>query len=256
MQNLERKEKDRPHKERKETTRNEDRLPRRQEAAANARDGLSPVRVKDIQVDTVRRSAKHKEDVEDEPLKKRSMPPPYTKPAANKGSGTSSEDSDSSNDKVEDEDAARGKPTSKSVRTRNTKPSPEVVEKETVKVKEVNKENVAQGRRVLKFLDGGHGGKRDEEEKMMDKLLRHYSRKNGTNKNAKPEPELKLPPNLKNQEGPTRASSLRVESTESPMKHSRAASFHPDMLNANAHVHPKLPDYDEFVARLAAFRGK
>lgn len=263
----------------KETTRNEDRWPRRKESPADARDGLSPpVKIKDIQVDTVRRTARPNEGVaptrkvlgeddEDEPLKQRQTPP-YTKPVANKATSSSSDESDSSNGKGEPtvDEVLKGKPMVKSVRTRHTKPSPgeEVAggdEMETVKGV-VNKENVAQGRRILKFFDGGRG--RDEE-KMMDKLLRHYSKKKGSNKNGKSEAELKLPPmdsskdkNLRGQDGPNRASSLRVKPTSpaeiDPRKHSRAASFHPDQ--PNAHVHPKLPDYDEFVARLAAFRGK
>ncbi|XP_057772994.1 uncharacterized protein LOC130992397 [Salvia miltiorrhiza] len=195
---------------------------------------------------------------EDEPLKLRRTPP-YTKPVPNKATSSSSDESDSSNDKVVEateptvDEVLRGKPMGRSVRTRHTKPSPVGGGDEKGPV---NKENVAQGRRILRFFDGGRGH-RGEEEKTMDKLLRHYSRKKGS----------KLPPtdsskekNLRSQDGPTRASSLRVEPTgpteADPRKHSRAASFHPDLLNANAHVHPKLPDYDEFVARLAAFRGK
>ncbi|KAH6800551.1 Regulator of Vps4 activity in the MVB pathway protein [Perilla frutescens var. hirtella] len=288
--------KDLPFYERKQTTRNEDRLPRKKESAANPRDGVSPpLKVKDIQVDTVRRTAKPKEatpvrkvpkeDDEHEPLKHRSIPPPYTKLEVNKAKVSSSDESDSSNDKVKakeptdaEEDHAQddavltAKVMGKSVRTRLPKASPgqDVAGGDEIeRVKEKNKENVAQSRKVLKFFDGGRD-QRDEEEK-MDRLLKHYSRKKGSNKNGRSEAELKPTSqhapmdssskvkNFRNQDGPIRTSSLRVEPTsptDTSKKHSRAASFHPDLLNGNAHVHPKLPDYDEFVARLAAFRGK
>ncbi|KAL1551490.1 hypothetical protein AAHA92_19329 [Salvia divinorum] len=228
---------------------------KKKESPVDARNGLNP---------PVKTKVPKEED-EDEPLKPRRTPP-YTKPVPNKAASSSSDESDSGNDKVEAapeptvDEVLGGKPMGKSVRTKHTKPLPdqEVVDQ---KEKVVNKENVAQGRRILRFFDGGRGH-RDEEEKAMDRLLRHYSRKKGSNK-----PEGKLPPtgsrkekNLKGQDGPTRASSLRVEPVgpveTDPRKHSRAASFHPDLLNGNAHVHPKLPDYDEFVARLEAFKQK
>ncbi|XP_047957943.1 uncharacterized protein LOC125203598 [Salvia hispanica] len=235
----------------------------RKESPVGARNGLSPP-VRTNKAAAPVGKVPNEED-EDEPLKPRRTPP-YTKTVPNKAASSSSDESDSSNDKVEaapeptvDEVLRGNKPIVKSVRTKHTKPLPdqEVVPGGDEKEKVVNKENVAQGRRILRFFDGGRG-QRDEEEKMMDRLLRHYSRKKGSNK-----PEGKLPPtdsrkekNLKGQDGPTRASSLRAEPVgpveTDPRKHSRAASFHP----GNAHVHPNMPDYDEFMARLEAFRKK
>ncbi|KAG6422292.1 hypothetical protein SASPL_118858 [Salvia splendens] len=187
-----------------------------QEIAAEA--GLNAY---DKSVDKVRTAAKPKEDDEDE--------------------------------SVVDNVLTGNKPMGKSARTRLTKPPPvqEVaVGDENEKV--VNIENVAQGRRTLRFFNGG-GGHRDEEEKTMDRLLRHYSMKKGSNKTDKSEKEAKL----RSQDGPTRASSLPVEPMgPTDTEHPRAASCHLDLMNANVHVHPKLPDYDEFVARLAAFREK
>ncbi|KAH6760781.1 hypothetical protein C2S51_017730 [Perilla frutescens var. frutescens] len=103
---------------------------------------------------------------------------------------------------------------------------------EIEKVKEKNEENLAQSQKVLKFFDGGRD-QRDEEEKMMDRLLKHYSRKNGSNKNGRSEAELKptsqhVPMDSSskvknfrnNQDGPIRTSSLRVEPT-SPTDTSR-----------------------------------
>lgn len=264
---------DQPFHERKESSRNEDRLPRKRDVVS------PPINVKDLQVDKVRETAKpnaatdvrkvSKKDDKDEPLKhNRLIPPPYTKPEVNKANSSSTDESDSSNDKVDDDAVLGAKLMGKSVRTRHHKPSPgqenaEVGEKEKEKERNINKENVAQGRRILRFFDGGRDQRRghderDDEEKMMDKLLRHYSKKKGPNKNGKSEAEHG-PMDSSKVKNPMRASSLRAEPTsptETPKKHSRATSFHPDLRNGNGHVHPKLPDYDEFVARLAAFRGK
>ncbi|KAM0026258.1 putative vacuolar protein sorting-associated protein Ist1 [Helianthus debilis subsp. tardiflorus] len=109
---------------------------------------------------------------------------------------------------------------------------------------------------------------RDDEEKMMDKLLLHYSKKpssgydieklrrkkNRSNMNSKsPSPhhndaEMSVPP--------ARSISLPHESGEvEPKKvYARANSFQPD--NQAKHVHPKLPDYDDLAARFAALRGR
>lgn len=38
--------------------------------------------------------------------------------------------------------------------------------------------------------------------------------------------------------------------------HNRAKSMQPEMVHGVGHVHPKLPDYDDLAARLAALRGK
>ncbi|KAH9666077.1 Regulator of Vps4 activity in the MVB pathway protein [Citrus sinensis] len=38
--------------------------------------------------------------------------------------------------------------------------------------------------------------------------------------------------------------------------HNRAMSLQPEMVHGVGHVHPKLPDYDDLAARLAALRGK
>ncbi|KAI3786064.1 hypothetical protein L1987_45191 [Smallanthus sonchifolius] len=85
------------------------------------------------------------------------------------------------------------------------------------------------------FLDHNY---RDEEEKKMDKLLSHYSRK---------------PSHLP---APKRTGSLPSEpvaaggAVDERKGLSRAATYQP----GPGHVHPKLPDYDDFVAQ-AAFRA-
>lgn len=93
----------------------------------------------------------------------------------------------------------------------------------------------------------------DEEERKMDELLMHYS-----NKNAAPETS-KEPKSRRRAFGPeSRAASLPLEVTspvETKNGHTRATSYVADM-NGKGHIHPKLPEYDDFVARLAAFRGE
>ncbi|KAJ0780658.1 putative vacuolar protein sorting-associated protein Ist1 [Helianthus annuus] len=118
------------------------------------------------------------------------------------------------------------------------------------------------------FDDEQYRSHRDDEEKMMDKLLLHYSKKpssgydieklrrkkNRSNMNSKsPSPhhndaEMSVPPK--------RSISLPHESGEvEPKKvYARANSFQPD--NQAKHVHPKLPDYDDLAARFAALRGR
>lgn len=83
----------------------------------------------------------------------------------------------------------------------------------------------------------------DEEEMKMDKLLSHYSKK---------------PTHIPS--APTRSGSLPAESVATPVAINerkglaRAATCQPDSASS-PHVHPKLPDYDHFVAQLAAFRA-
>ncbi|KAM7255531.1 hypothetical protein ACFE04_008429 [Oxalis oulophora] len=54
---------------------------------------------------------------------------------------------------------------------------------------------------------------------------------------------------------PARSASLPLESEYEPcLKPARASSLEPEMLGAG-HVHPKLPDYDDLAARIAALNG-
>ncbi|KAF8393350.1 hypothetical protein HHK36_021593 [Tetracentron sinense] len=126
------------------------------------------------------------------------------------------------------------------------------------------------------LLDDDHD-RTDEEEKMMDRLLMHYSKKQSTYEPRKVRSKLKGPPSLHvpaydgespcyegrdhlNSElrpSPVRALSLPPEQTtltEAARGPARATSFQPDMLNPAGHVHPKLPDYDDLAARFAALR--
>ncbi|XP_077237914.1 uncharacterized protein LOC143879421 [Tasmannia lanceolata] len=116
----------------------------------------------------------------------------------------------------------------------------------------------------------------DDEEEFMDRLLIHYSKKQSTfddkkigiglkahiqstakadessTSQTKDEARLKPVSRLP----PTRAVSLPPERTATeevaPGGPVRATSFQPDACGG--HVHPKLPDYDDLVARFAALR--
>ncbi|XP_059303306.1 uncharacterized protein LOC132055476 [Lycium ferocissimum] len=102
---------------------------------------------------------------------------------------------------------------------------------------------------------------KDEEEKLMDRQLMHLSRKKfqrSVNKPKEPAVDSTSEVSRRRSMG-NRATSLPVELEQtSPRElskgHHRTNSFQPDMLGSNRHVHPKLPDYDDFVARLASLR--
>ncbi|GFP88891.1 ist1-like protein [Phtheirospermum japonicum] len=198
--------------EQKEASRNEDRLPKKKETAVHP--------AKDNQVDTIRKT-ESKDD--NNLLKYKSVAPPYTKSEVEKP---------------------------KSVRRRNLKPEIDGGGPEE-KRERTNKEKAAQGQRILRFFDDdGEPEKQDDDEKVLDKLLQLYSRKNGPSATDEKGKAMKPRTN--------RLSSLPVGLAEFPegskKQHTRSSSLQLDG-NSNGHVHPKLPDYDDFVARLAAFRG-
>ncbi|KAI4387021.1 hypothetical protein MLD38_004888 [Melastoma candidum] len=108
----------------------------------------------------------------------------------------------------------------------------------------------------------------DEEEKMMDRLLLHYSKKQSPYEMDKFRGSLKPPHSRAQGQGQeeverpaaVRPSSLRLEpvtptdATDSSKGHCRSASLPPQMLAG--HVHPNLPNYSDLVERLATLRGQ
>ncbi|XP_019251479.1 PREDICTED: uncharacterized protein LOC109230424 [Nicotiana attenuata] len=122
------------------------------------------------------------------------------------------------------------------------------------------KDNGKRGIRITK------GDQRDEEEKMMDRLLIHYTQKQLQNEIKKPKPVVKLPKiaevdacevSRQSPSGRAATTPIELEHASPALKvREEANSFEQDMLSPNGHIHPKLPDYDDFVTRLAAFRGK
>ncbi|GER48361.1 regulator of Vps4 activity in the MVB pathway protein [Striga asiatica] len=220
--------------------RNEDRLPKKNKSPElrKRHDQVPPV--KDILVDTITRTEKPKDEElvkkkvqaheTDEKLleQKKSIPaPPYTKP---------------------EPEPKEIRPVPKSVRRRFMKPEM----KEEDNIQRLNREKAEQGQRILRFLDDdGRKKHKDEEEKMMDRLLRHYSKKNGQSSVAADEKGKSAKPHRANRVGSLPAALLDHHPPEDSKKHSRTFSLD---NNNNAHVHPKLPDYDDFVARLAELR--
>lgn len=135
-------------------------------------------------------------------------------------------------------------------------------------------------RHGLQILFDDEHRQNDEEEKMIDKLLIHYSKKPSIPVPEKPRRKSKnhhahqmdnsAREYLKNgsrggsdetPDGvslPPRSVSLPREQTRAEKVDkvfTRAASFQPDRSNEARHVHPKLPDYDDLAARIAALRG-
>ncbi|KAK9049550.1 hypothetical protein SSX86_013571 [Deinandra increscens subsp. villosa] len=165
-----------------------------------------------------------------------SMGPPYIKPDVSKKTSGSNVDDDKFKS-VEETDAF-SKPVPRSMRIRRPL-------KQSVGSSRGNNDVLKTSTKIStgenSFLDYDY---RDEEENKMDKLLSHYSRK---------------PSHLP---APKRIGSLPSEpvsagaAVDERKGLARAASFQADSgLGPRGHVHPKLPDYDDFVARLAAFRA-
>ncbi|XP_062218248.1 uncharacterized protein LOC133918399 [Phragmites australis] len=115
-------------------------------------------------------------------------------------------------------------------------------------------------------------GGRDDEERMMDKLLMHYSKK-GTGREERkervksriPRPRADQPADsvikLSSKEEtpahpPERALSLPSESASlkaKPKAPVRSMSMQPEKSRGN--VHPRMPDFDELAARISALRN-
>ncbi|GAB2219765.1 hypothetical protein Droror1_Dr00007402 [Drosera rotundifolia] len=132
-----------------------------------------------------------------------------------------------------------------------------------------------ESRKGLQILfDDDQGKMNDEEEKIIDKLLLHYSQKRPTVDPAGPrrhstaesaDARMSSVDRARHQKNgaavavppPERSRSLprQQETVLEPTKvFSRAVSFQPEMLTPAKHVHPKLPDYDDLAARFAALK--
>ncbi|XP_050384513.1 uncharacterized protein LOC126801098 [Argentina anserina] len=107
---------------------------------------------------------------------------------------------------------------------------------------------------------------RDEEERVMDGLLMHYSRKQSPYDRSNMKGSLK-PRNNQSDDDTRHRSSMSERnspagraaslpppepsaSPEETKRSAQASSFQPE-----AHVHPRLPEYDDLASRIAALRG-
>lgn len=137
-------------------------------------------------------------------------------------------------------------------------------------------------RKGLQILFDDEHYQNDEEERMIDKLLIHYSKKPSAyepgnvvrrkSKSRHPHQqgttEVDKSPRHTSRDGPDEISETvsapprsislphETNSSEAMKLFTRAASFQPDRSSAARHVHPKLPDYDDLAARFAALKGR
>lgn len=129
-------------------------------------------------------------------------------------------------------------------------------------------------RRGLQLLFDDEQHRNYEEERIIDKLLLHYSKKPTifVPEKSRRKSKSRHAHQMDNPGGessrnetpemnavPPRSVSLPREEIE-PVKVNkectRAATFQPDRSSPARHVHPKLPDYDDLAARFAAMRGR
>ncbi|MBA0565325.1 hypothetical protein Golob_010209 [Gossypium lobatum] len=204
------------------------------------------------------------------PFYYRFIPPPYVRPALGKEKSIT-EDPMAPNDNTENENnnkwnepVAESKPEPRSVWRRPLRPPPG-----SKGLSGFGNNVAANMSQTSTQMEGSD--KRDEEEKRMDELLVHYSKKKSPFewvsrwKTAIVAP----PPGKQESEGTSKAPGLRstksspislpgrvasfsketTSSTERAGRHTRAASD-----GFAGHVHPKLPDYDDLATRFAALR--
>ncbi|OWM89909.1 uncharacterized protein LOC116195424 [Punica granatum] len=138
-------------------------------------------------------------------------------------------------------------------------------------------------RQGLQILFDDERYQKDEEERIIDKLLIHYSKKSSTYEGGRVKRKSRsrrhdgvgtdageFPLNRRAEieraddefgvVAAPRSVSLPREQPSAPPEptkvFTRAATFQPDRSNAAKHVHPKLPDYDDLAARFAALKGR
>uniref|UniRef100_M1A4E0 Uncharacterized protein n=1 Tax=Solanum tuberosum TaxID=4113 RepID=M1A4E0_SOLTU len=211
---------------------------RRRDSLSRKTDDLPPV--KDIEVIQRQQNkpeieiAPEEESDDKKPLHYRSILPPYIKPSLTKNtSDTVSPTSSTGEENCKDDAAEKAKDKPRSARTRHG----------------------------TKVTTGDDKEPQDEEEKLIDRLLIYLSRKKYQNSvNAPKEAAVDSPSKVSRRRSMgNRTLSLPAEREQTSPRdqrrgHARTNSFQPDMLGSNRHVHPKLPDYDDFVARLASLR--
>lgn len=125
-----------------------------------------------------------------------------------------------------------------------------------------------ESKRGLQILFDDEKHKKDEEERVIDRLLIHYSKKPTISMPEKARRRSKSRHAHQMDDGPDKTPDIIPRAPRSvslPHEQSqemevnkvftRAASFQPDRSKEARHVHPNLPDYDDLAARLAALRG-
>ncbi|KAJ9167805.1 hypothetical protein P3X46_019398 [Hevea brasiliensis] len=147
-------------------------------------------------------------------------------------------------------------------------------------VKKRSKSRRDDSRRGLQILFDDEHYRNDKEERMIDKLLIHYSKKPSAYEPGKVRRKSKSrhanhqdneedkspqhgskdrPDETSEMFPPPRSISFPHEQTtpsEATKVFNRAASFQPDRSSPAKHVHPRLPDYDDLAAQFAALKGR
>ena len=212
------------------------------------------------------------------PFYYRFVPPSYVRPSLGEEKSnteeptTPSDNTDNEKNNKWNNSAGESKPKPRSVRRRPLKPPPGREDLSSfgndgaasISSTAVNHKEARKG---LASIQMEESDQRDEEEKMMDGLLMHYSKKKSPYEEvSKWKANLKPPPGRQTAEDTKEGSSFRsaksdpssppdraaTSPTETAGRHNRASSFQPDMFAG--HVHPKLPEYEDLATRLAALR--
>ncbi|KAJ6947334.1 hypothetical protein NC651_001887 [Populus alba x Populus x berolinensis] len=235
------------------------------------------------------------------PISYRFTPPPYRRTIVEKESKI--EEPLISSDKIAAEEANHAddstnetKPKPRSVRRRPLKPPPghtdsgsierplkpppgrervgsiESDESARIKSTAMKQEEPRRGLRIFLTDDDDDDDQRDGEEKEIDGLLMHYSKKDSRYEPSKLNPYTNPPSRQTSDDSgkstrhrnaiselplpPGRATSPREPGTQTgaATRLGRAVSAQPEIMTGR--VHPNLPDYDELAARIAAFKGR
>ncbi|XWS16361.1 hypothetical protein CRYUN_Cryun34aG0079200 [Craigia yunnanensis] len=212
------------------------------------------------------------------PLYYRFIPPPNVRPSLGKEKGSTEQPttpSDNTNNEKNNkwnDSAGESKPKPRSVRRRPLKPPPgreglSSFGNDGAASNSPTALNHNVARKGLASIQMEESDQMDEEEKTMDGLLMHYSKKKSPYEEvSKWKANLKPPPGRLTAEDTKEVSSFRnaksdpssppdraaTSPTETAGRHTRASSIQPDMFAG--HVHPKLPEYDDLATRLAALR--
>ncbi|KAG8494738.1 hypothetical protein CXB51_012536 [Gossypium anomalum] len=204
------------------------------------------------------------------PFYYRFIPPPYVRPALGKEKSIT-EDPMALNDNTENENnnkwnepVGQSKPEPRSVWRRPLRPPPG-----SKGLSGFGNNVAANMSRTSTQMEGSD--KRDEEEKRMDELLVHYSKKKSPFEwvSRWKTAILAPPPGKQESEGTSKGPGLRSTKSNPISLPGRVASFSKETTSSSeragrhtraasdgfaGHVHPKLPDYDDLATRLAALR--
>jgi hypothetical protein len=194
------------------------------------------------------------------PMNHKFIPPPYLKKKADKHKSSSEEPPTKLKGSVEMEAAQHvGGPVVED------KPKPRSVRRRNLKSQEDAKE-------VLRTIHAVGGDPMDEEERKLDGHVMQHSKKQSPLESGKTKAYLKPPPPSQQRDheyGEYRRNRIKSDLDvpparaapeptlpEATKKHVRATSLQAEMLSMARHVHPKLPEYDELAARIAALKGR